>query len=321
MKKRIDHFVEIIETPMNEDPKKDFTMTAFYSAVSDLNNLIETRHEFLMDHQEVSEIGPEFISVSVTNQPTPFEETIITASINPNENDGVSSVYLYYTPNGQIDPYQITQMFDDGKSGDENPNDGIYGASIPGYPSGEKVWFYIEARSGNSSKTATFYPSMAESNPSSFRVKSMISENESPVIINEFMASNTNSFKDPQGDYDDWIELLNTTENKIDLSGWHLSDNKENPRKWQFPEGTSIAANEYLLVWADENGSAAEGLHANFKLSSKGEFLSLTSPDEQGNLIMDMITFGTQSKDISFGRISKKDETFHPMTPTPGTSN
>ena len=116
-------------------------------------------------------------------------------------------------------------------------------------------------------------------------------------------------------------KLLNITENEIDLSGWYLSDNVENPRKWQFPEGTSIAANEYLLVWADENGSASEGLHASFKLSSKGEFLSLTSPDEQGNLIMDMITFGTQSKDISFGRISKKDETFHPMTPTPGTSN
>ena len=56
----------------------------------------------------------------------------------------------------------MTEMFDDGNHGDQEANDGIYGASIPGYPSGEKVWYYVEARSANRSNTANFHPSMCE---------------------------------------------------------------------------------------------------------------------------------------------------------------
>ena len=32
---------------------------------------------------------------------------------------------------------------------------------------------------------------------------------EVPLVINEFMASNSSSIKDPQGHYDDWVEILN----------------------------------------------------------------------------------------------------------------
>ncbi len=321
MNKRIDHYVEIVQASINADPIKDFTISDFNSAVNELKDLISARHDFLINHKEIKEIGPKFVSVSLPNEPISFNDTTITANIIADRNNEIHSAYLYHSPAGRIDPYQVTQMFDDGNHNDGDPNDGIYGANIPGYPSGEKVWYYVEARSANISNTSTFYPPMTESNPLSFRVKSRNSNNESPVIINEFMASNTNSLKDPQEEYDDWIELLNVSGNEIDLSGWYLSDNEENPRKWQFPEGSSIDANGYILVWADEDGSATEGLHANFKLSSKGEFLSLTSPDDQGNFIMDMVSFGIQSKDISSGRLSIEDENFYPMTPSPGSSN
>jgi hypothetical protein len=164
---------------------------------------------------------------------------------------------------------------------------------------------------------------MCESNPLSFRVSSVNSEDQSPVIINEFMASNTNTHEDSQGDYDDWIELHNRTENKIDLSGWYLSDNEDNPRKWQFPNGSSINPGAYLVIWADEDeeDSSLEELHTNFKLSSDGEPLSLISSDAEGNLIMDMINFGKQEENISYGRISVEGNDFQKMTPSPGSIN
>ena len=323
MNGRIDHFVEIIQESIEKDPIKDFTMSEFRSAIAELKDLIKSRYDFLISHEEISELGPKIVSVSTPSKAVSFNETTINATILPNNNSGVQAVYLYHTPQGRIDPYFMTEMFDDGNHGDQEANDGIYGASIPGYPSGEKVWYYVEARSANRSNTANFHPSMCESNPLSFRVGSVNSENQSPVIINEFMASNTNTHEDSQGDYDDWIELHNRTENKIDLSGWYLSDNKDNPRKWQFPNGSSINPGEYLVIWADEDeeDSSLKELHTNFKLSSDGEHLSLISSDEEGNLIMDMINFGKQEENTSYGRISVQGNDFQKMTPSPGSIN
>ncbi|MDP6859435.1 MAG: lamin tail domain-containing protein, partial [Verrucomicrobiales bacterium] len=189
------------------------------------------------------------------------------------------------------------------------------------YSSGEKVWYYIEARSGNSSNTATFYPAMTEVEPLSYRVQSLNSEEESPVIINEIMALNETTLQDPQGEFDDWIELHNITTQNFDLSGWYLSDNPNNPRKWEFPEGSSIPANGYMIVWADEDGEAPEGIHASFKLSSDGESLYLTSSDQDDNYIMDSIQFGPQEQDISFGRTSLSESNFEKMAPSPGQPN
>ena len=323
MNRRIDHYVKIIQESIEKDPIKDFTMSEFRSAIDELKRLIKSRYDFLISHNEISELGPEIVSVSTPSEAISFNETTINATILPTNNLGIQAVYLYHTPQGRIDPYLVTEMYDDGNHDDQEANDGIYGASIPGYHSGENVWYYVEARTANRSNTANFYPSMCESNPLSFRVRSVNSENQSPVIINEFMTSNTSTHKDSQGDYDDWIELHNRTENKVDLSGWYLSDNEYNPRKWQFPNGSSINPGEYLVIWADEDeeDNSLEELHTNFKLSSDGELLSLISSDEGGNLIMDMINFGKQEENISYGRISVAVDNFHKMTPSPGAIN
>ena len=45
-----------------------------------------------------------------------------------------------------------------------------------------------------------------------------------PLAINEFMASNRSSMQDPQGQYDDWIEIHNYGPDAIDLGGMYLTD-------------------------------------------------------------------------------------------------
>ena len=51
------------------------------------------------------------------------------------------------------------------------------------------------------------------------------------VVINEYSASNLESFTDKYGKTEDWIELYNTSSNAVDISGWHISDKANKPGK------------------------------------------------------------------------------------------
>ena len=124
----------------------------------------------------------------------------------------------------------------------------------------------------------------------------------SVVVINELMASNSETSLDPQGDADDWIELHNTSDATVDLSGMYLSDDRSNPKKWQFPPGTTIPANGYLVVWADDDTDDSPGLHANFKLSAKGESVVLSDTDANGNTVVDAVDFPALGRDVAYGR-------------------
>ena len=88
-----------------------------------------------------------------------------------------------------------------------------------------------------------------------------------PLVINEFMASNSSCVPDPQGQYDDWVELHNYGPDVINIGGMYLTDNLSDPTKWQIPAETTIPAGGYLLIWADDDTGDA-GLHANFKLDA-----------------------------------------------------
>ena len=91
------------------------------------------------------------------------------------------------------------------------------------------------------------------------------------VYINEIMASNYSSLKNNYGEYTDYIEIYNSTNTKIDLSGYYLSDGEFKTDKWQFKEAY-IEANDYLIVYADGMDECVDNIcHTNFKLSSKGE--------------------------------------------------
>jgi hypothetical protein len=142
--------------------------------------------------------------------------------------------------------------------------------------------------------------------------------NDKPLVINEFMASNESTISDEWGEYDDWLELYNSSNSSIDLSGFYLSDNLEIPEKWQFPNGVSIGAGSYLLIWLDGDDIAQGPLHTNFRLSADGESIILS--DGSLNLI-DSYTFGLQITDISMGRFPNGIGSFQFMMPSPLAPN
>ncbi|MCA9185764.1 MAG: lamin tail domain-containing protein [Pirellulaceae bacterium] len=83
-----------------------------------------------------------------------------------------------------------------------------------------------------------------------------------------------------------WIELLNTTAQPIDVGNWYLSDDDAVPKKYKFAAGTTIPPGGFLVL--DENtsfGNAANpGSLIPFHLSSAGGRLVLRSADELGEL-------------------------------------
>lgn len=137
------------------------------------------------------------------------------------------------------------------------------------------------------------------------------------VAINEFMASN-DSIPDPAGEYEDWIELYNNTDHEIDLSQLYLSDDYTLPTKWQFPVGTTLPTDGFLLIWADED-LAQEGVHAGFKLSAGGERIILSNVNLS---VVDSTTFGAQTLNLSMARIPDGTGAFiQTHHPTPGGPN
>jgi len=148
---------------------------------------------------------------------------------------------------------------------------------------------------------------------------------DTSLVINELMASNTNKsgITDPQGDYDDWIEIYNCSQTAVDIGGMYLTDDSEDLDKWKIPDNspseTTIPANGYLLIWAD--GETGNGpLHAGFNLSRNGEQIGLVASD--GSTIIDSITFDEQVADISYGRYPDAGSDLrYFVKPTPGAEN
>lgn len=140
---------------------------------------------------------------------------------------------------------------------------------------------------------------------------------DSIVVINELMPVNTTVVSDPDGEFDDWIELYNMSSEARDLSGWFLSDNEKHISKWQFPPATTIAGKGYLVIWADDD-SAQIGLHSNFKLSSLGEEVLLS--DSDGNL-MDKVLYPGQTLELSYSRNPDGEGVFKWQIPTFARTN
>lgn len=140
------------------------------------------------------------------------------------------------------------------------------------------------------------------------------------LYINEFMASNATTICDSFGSYSDWIELYNSTDTDMDISGFGISDNLSQPMKYRFPDGTTIAAKGYLVVFCSGNEGMQNGeLHAPFGLRSYGEDVVIAN---RAGRIIDSYSFKNQETDVSMARIPDGTGELQPNSqPSPGYPN
>ena len=139
------------------------------------------------------------------------------------------------------------------------------------------------------------------------------------VTINEYCANNTFTIYDEDGDYGDWIELYNAGAGDADMSGYTLTDDPQRPSKWIFPNGASIPAGGYLVVFADGKDRAVAGniYHTSFSLGREDTTLQLYS--NQGKLANE-IDVHTAAQNVSCGRAQDGSLKLF-SCPTPGRAN
>ena len=124
-----------------------------------------------------------------------------------------------------------------------------------------------------------------------------------PVVINEVMANNLLTFTDNFAQFEDWVEIYNPLPYAVNLGGYFMSDNSNNPRKWQIPttfsDSVTVPAMGWLTFFAD--GDMSQGVrHCKFSLDNNTEFVGLYSPD--GLTRVDEIVWAHMGADTSLGR-------------------
>lgn len=88
------------------------------------------------------------------------------------------------------------------------------------------------------------------------------------VVINEIQSSNASTLIDEEGNFNDWIELYNQGAVSVNLQGYGLSDEVQNPFKWRFGNQL-IGPGEYFTVMA----------------SGKNKYYQELSPDSLPELV------------------------------------
>jgi hypothetical protein len=314
------NLMALADSSIQADPYKFYTYTQFLNglttavtgggpggggSIPGIKALMDARAQFFSTNAAYVLQAPSIVSHGASTSPLVYGSTFTINATTTNE----TTVYLGYRGNHQL-KFTRVQMFDDGAHNDGAAGDHIFGIEVP--VGGLTFEYYIYAENNNA---GLFSPARAEHEFHILAV-SFPSPAVGSVLINEVLASNDSLLFDPNGQDEDWIELINTTNTPIDLAGFYLSDDPLNLMAWALPAGTVLPANGYILIWADNDVNQV-GLHANFKLSAGGDYVYLS----HGFNVHDQISFGPQLANISYARCPDAGLNFATVIPTPLANN
>lgn len=301
-----------IDASVQADPYKFFTYTQFQNSLTTavttggpggsipgIQALMGARVTFFNSNSNYLLVAPAITAYGSSVASPLYGQTITITATSTN----TSAVYLGYRLEHPL-KFTRVQMFDDGAHNDGAAGDNVYGADIT--LNGVLLEYYIYSEN---SSAGLFSPQRAEHEFHTLAIN-LPYPAIGDVLINELMADNGITAYDSNGENDDWFELYNSSSTGVDLTGLYVSDDATNLMKWQIPVGTSIASNDVLVIWADDDVDQS-GLHTNFKLSAAGESLILSD----GATIYDQIGFGVQTTDVSYARCPDGG-TFTNATPT-----
>ncbi len=293
---RANQLRNLIDNDVYSDANKFFTNTQFdnslntnitgASPIIGLSNLINGRVSYLNTTPEFNYTAPTIATIQVSN-PTATIFTAVSITAQVTNATVVELAYRYASPG----IFVKTPMYDDGMHGDGGAGDGVYGANLS--LNSAKVQYYIYAENANA---GIFSPARAEHEFYTI-LPTVIAPTAGQLVINEFMTKNNAINTDPNGQYEDWIEVYNNSASALSLDNVYLSDNSTNPTKWQFPKYATIPANGYVIVWCDSD-KGQSGYHASFKLKSSGDTLLLSTASST----LESNIYSTQTSNLSRAR-------------------
>ena len=291
---KIDDYYNLIQAHVGAAQVTEYTVAQFEADIESMKSLVQRRFDYVTQYSEMAVSGVEISQVidsvdgTQSVRPTDTQSVLVEATLSSNVS--TSQAFLYYG-SGLVGTFEKIEMSD-------SNNDGVYDASIPAHEKAQFVRYYVEVIADDATNTATYSPIGAEHDVYIYQVQAAVAIN-SDVVINEIMSSNKTIIADELGEYEDWIELYNKSDQAIDLTGYSLTDEDTDLQRWMFPDGTSIAANSTLTIWIDDDESSLVGLHSNFKLSADGESIYLVTPSLA---FADSVSFSESNDDESYAR-------------------
>jgi hypothetical protein len=273
---------------------------------SGIKPFIQARKASAWQQLVVNDIAPAMNYIK-SSRAIPGEEYWVRAFVE--DEDPVPSVKLAYQVNsGQV---QYAQMVDDGNHHDLEAGDGFYGCILSPFQVGQTLSWQV---------TATDDQNHASLLPCSPAVISFHSSADPQLFVNELIGDNDTTIADEYGEYDNWLEIFNGDNEPVFLGDKYLSDNLLNPNKFKLPEVT-MQPGSFVLIWADNQPDQGP-FHAPFKLNDEGEELGIFDNETTGYYLIDSVSWGMQTIDISYGRQTDGGMPWVFFTvPTPGYSN
>lgn len=242
---------------------------------------------------------------------TPSLNVAVRVTARIEDDAGVVAASVFYRP-GTL--FIETAMVDDGTNGDLTAGDHIYTAIVPGQPAPGVVSYYIWAIDTDGWDYTD--PRDAPLDTHAYTVAFL----PPSLYVNEFLALNMTGIVDEFGQREDWVEIYNGGQDPITLLGLRLSDSLGAPDRFVFPD-TTLAPGAFLLVWCD-NDPEQGPLHADFRLSATGEQVGLFASNNAGFAVIDSVSFGPQTADVSRGRTPDGGTAWRFYSvPTPRESN
>lgn len=171
---------------------------------------------------------------------------------------------------------------------------------------------FLEANTAYSFKNGKYIksiPTPLKENSDSLKTDN----NDYSLVINEYMTHNTKFHYDKHGNYLDWVEIYNNSNEDITLNNVYISDDVNNLTKFKLP-CININANDYLLIYFSDN-YYEDGIYADFGLSDKDKNIVISN----GNDIIDIVDIVKLEDNISYGKT--KDGWKYFTTPTPFLEN
>ncbi|MFO7651249.1 MAG: CotH kinase family protein, partial [bacterium] len=222
---------DIIDPHVQADRNKFYTYNDFVNnitrsvgtgplAIVGLTELMGPRVTWILSRPEFAAPGPTIGDVSVAPaRPVPGSSARFEVTVT-----GADSVFLGWRQSPAAAFERVAMASAGG---------GAYGATVR-LGAGD-VEYYVYAED---SDAGTFAPPRAEYESYSLPVTG-------DVVVNELMALNVSTARDPAGDFDDWIELYNNSDRAVSLDGFLLTDDSTDILKWQFPD-TTIPARGFV---------------------------------------------------------------------------
>jgi len=116
----------------------------------------------------------------------------------------------------------------------------------------------------------------------------------------------------------DWVEVFNSGTEPVDMSGWGLSDDPDDPFKFRFPDRAWLNSGWYVVVRLEDEPAARGELSADFSLKKNGEYVGLAQASGD---VVSSVQYPPQLDGLTYGYPAEGGDMTYLAAPTPGNTN